>query len=154
MFDGNIIIDDAEIKAKLAKLAGLMKNLRPVMLEIGNMIRNETELSFEDEKTPWGTKWEPLSAVTIARKEHSKILTDSGQLSSSFTVRADNDSATVGTNKIYAAIHNFGGDAGRNKAVKIPARQYLPVDKAGRLEPSVERAIISYLTRKIRQATA
>jgi len=154
MFEGNITIDDAEVKAKLAKLSGLMKALRPVMLEIGNMLRNETELSFENEKTPWGAKWEPLSAVTIARKGHSKILTDSTQLSGSFIVKADNDSATVGTNKVYAAIHNFGGNAGKGKKIKIPARQYLPADKAGRLEPGVERAIISYLTRKIRQATA
>jgi len=31
----------------------------------------------------------------------------------------------VRTNKSYAAIHQFGGDAGRNKKVKIPARPYL-----------------------------
>ncbi len=31
----------------------------------------------------------------------------------------------VGPNKVYAAIHEFGGMAGRGKKVKIPARPYV-----------------------------
>ncbi len=46
-------------------------------------------------------------------------------LASSITSKYDDESAVVGTNKPYAAIHQFGGDAGRNKKVKIPARPYL-----------------------------
>ena len=37
----------------------------------------------------------------------------------------DNDTALVGTNIIYAAIHNFGGQAGRNRKVTIPQREFL-----------------------------
>jgi len=37
-------------------------------------------------------------------------------------------SVEVGTNKVYAAIHQFGGEAGRkSKRVTIPARPYLLV---------------------------
>ena len=35
------------------------------------------------------------------------------------------DSAVIGSNLEYAAIHQLGGQAGRNKAVEIPARPYL-----------------------------
>jgi len=48
-----------------------------------------------------------------------------GDLAASITSKYDDNSAVVGTNKVYAAIHQFGGDAGRNKKVKIPARPYL-----------------------------
>ncbi|WP_258550072.1 phage virion morphogenesis protein [Pseudomonas aeruginosa] len=30
---------------------------------------------------------------------------------------------------VYAAIHQFGGDAGRGHQVEIPARRYLPFDE-------------------------
>ena len=33
----------------------------------------------------------------------------------------------VGTDKEYAAIHQFGGMAGRNRKVKIPARPFLMI---------------------------
>jgi phage virion morphogenesis protein len=45
--------------------------------------------------------------------------------------------ATVGTNEPYAAIHQFGGKAGRGRKVDIPARPFLaltPQDKADILE--------------------
>lgn len=49
----------------------------------------------------------------------------SGQLASSVNTYYDNDSAVIGSNLEYAAIHQLGGQAGRNKKVTIPARPYL-----------------------------
>jgi phage virion morphogenesis protein len=40
--------------------------------------------------------------------------------------RTTNSVVTVGSDREYAAIHQLGGKAGRNKASKIPARPYLP----------------------------
>lgn len=54
-----------------------------------------------------------------------RILQVRGELAASITSKYDENSAVVGTNKAYAAIHQFGGDAGRNKKVKITARLYL-----------------------------
>ena len=48
-----------------------------------------------------------------------------GQLASSISTHYDEDSAVIGSNLDYAAIHQLGGQAGRNKAVAIPARPYL-----------------------------
>ena len=36
-----------------------------------------------------------------------------------------NNSAVIGSNLDYAAIHQLGGQAGRNKKTEIPARPYL-----------------------------
>lgn len=46
-------------------------------------------------------------------------------MAQSITSEYGDDYAIVGTNKVYAAIHQFGGNAGRKKKVKIPARPYL-----------------------------
>lgn len=52
-------------------------------------------------------------------------LVDTENLMSSITSDYDNDSAVVGTNEIYAAIHQFGGMAGRGRKVKIKPRPFL-----------------------------
>ena len=49
----------------------------------------------------------------------------SGQLASSINTYYDNDSAVIGSNLEYAAIHQLGGQGGRNKKVRITARPYL-----------------------------
>lgn len=54
-----------------------------------------------------------------------QILQVSGQLASSINTYYDNDSAVIGSNLEYAAIHQLGGQTGQNKSVEIPARPYL-----------------------------
>ncbi|MES8537205.1 phage virion morphogenesis protein, partial [Cutibacterium acnes] len=36
--------------------------------------------------------------------------------------------AAVGTNRVYARIHQLGGKAGRNRKVTIPARPFLGIN--------------------------
>lgn len=43
----------------------------------------------------------------------------------SITSEYNNNEAIVGTNEPYAAIHQFGGKAGRNKRAEIPKRPFL-----------------------------
>lgn len=47
------------------------------------------------------------------------------KLAASVNTQYDDNSAVIGSNKDYAAIHRLGGKAGRNKKVSIPARPYL-----------------------------
>ena len=56
---------------------------------------------------------------------NGKPLIDTGALRDNINQAYDNDTALVGTNMVYAAIHNFGGMAGRNRKVRIPARPFL-----------------------------
>ena len=49
----------------------------------------------------------------------------SGQLASSVNTYYDNDSAVIGSNLEYAAIHQLGGQVGKNRKVIILARPYL-----------------------------
>jgi phage virion morphogenesis protein len=66
-----------------------------------------------------------LAPTTKQNKWLGQILQVEGQLASSVTTQYDDDSAVIGSNKDYTRIHQLGGDAGRGKKVKIPARPYL-----------------------------
>jgi phage virion morphogenesis protein len=55
------------------------------------------------------------------------ILQVEGKLAASVTTYYDDDSAVISSNWKYAAIHQFGGDAGKGRKVKIPARPYLGI---------------------------
>jgi len=52
-------------------------------------------------------------------------LYDTGTLMRSITHEVERDRAIVGPTVVYAAIHEFGGMAGRGRRVRIPARPYL-----------------------------
>jgi len=63
-----------------------------------------------------------------------KILTLSSRLRKSIHYQATEDSVVIGTDAVYAAIHQFGGKAGRGRKVSIPARPYLGISDADRSE--------------------
>jgi phage virion morphogenesis protein len=123
-------IDDKELQQALKKLADKTSDLRPLMQNIAGIMEDSVEDNFEQEGRP---KWQKLSPATIKQRRKKgywpgRILQMRGELASSITSSYDSNSAIIGTNKKYAAIHQFGGDAGRNKKVKIPARPYLTLD--------------------------
>lgn len=94
----------------------------PLMDEIGDYLISELLLNFENEETPEGEGWKPSQR---AAEEGGKTLQDRGHLRDSYTYDAGQDSVEVGSNIIYAAIHHFGGDTGRNHATEIEARPAL-----------------------------
>ena len=71
------------------------------------------------------------------------ILLDTGTLRNSILASPHRDSVTLGSVLEYAAIHQFGGMAGRGKKVRIPARPFLPVDRDGNLSPEAERGVLA-----------
>ncbi len=83
---------------KLQKLSHTAQTLTPIHRHIGNILQNSIEQSFEDEKSPFGQVWKK------SKKPTGKTLTKSGTLSSSFTVDADDEGVSVGTNLVYAPI--------------------------------------------------
>ncbi|KKP40294.1 MAG: prophage MuMc02, virion morphogenesis protein [Candidatus Peregrinibacteria bacterium GW2011_GWC2_33_13] len=123
-----IKVDDKEIQQVLKNLISKTENLRPLMKNIAGIMMDSIEENFEQEGR--SEKWEKLSPVTIKKRSKKgywpgRILQTQGDLAASITSKYDENSAIVGTNKVYASIHQFGGDAGRNKKVKIPTRPYL-----------------------------
>ena len=123
-----IKIDNKEVNEKLLDLATRGENLRPLMKNIAGIFASATEENFKNEGRP--DKWTELSEATKKQRTKQKkwpgqILQVSGQLASSISTQYDDESAVIGSNLDYAAIHQLGGQAGKNKKVEIPARPYL-----------------------------
>lgn len=135
------------------------KNISPILHEVGNLAKNEAELSFEKETSPFGDKWTPLSKQTLKHKKGSKILTESSILQNSINSRTKMQKSkggakgsasgivSIGTNLEYAPIHQFGGKAGRGLKVNIPERPFLPVkdnEIPNDLKEDIKEAILSH----------
>ena len=107
-----IEFDNKDVHEKLLNLAKRTENLRPLMKNIAGIFAYSTEENFKEEGRP--DKWVDLAESTVE-----------GKLAASINTYYDNDSAVIGSNLEYAAIHQLGGQAGKNKSVEIPARPYL-----------------------------
>jgi len=131
----------------LQKLVSKTENLRPLMKNIAGIMMDSVEENFEKEGRP--EKWQGIAKSTIKQRTKKgywpgRILQVRGELAASITSKYDENSALVGTNKVYAAIHQFGGDAGRNKKVEIPVRPYLKLGETEKTE--IIHEIQNYLT--------
>lgn len=123
-----IEFDNKEVHEKLLNLAQKTENLRPLMKNIAGIFAYSTEENFKEEGRP--DKWVDLAKSTKKqrtkkRKWLGQILQVEGKLAASINTYYDNDSAVIGSNLEYAAIHQLGGQAGKNKSVEIPVRPYL-----------------------------
>lgn len=120
-----------EIIQTLNRIAQKTENKQDLMADIAETMRLAVDKNFEEEGRPaWlGLKY-PNKSGNILQGE-------SGDLRSGITAESNNNQAIVGSNKVYAAIHQFGGMAGRGRKVKIPARPFLQLteqDEADILE--------------------
>jgi len=127
-----IKIDDKELNQVLDRLFEKTSDLRPLMKNIAGIMADSVEENFKQEGRP--EKWAELAESTIKQRKKKgywpgKILQMRGELAASITSEDSENLAIVGTNKAYAAIHQFGGEAGRNKKTKIEARPYLKLTK-------------------------
>lgn len=141
-----IRIDDAEVRRYLARLADRLDDMAPVMREIAADMLDAVHENFAREGRP--APWPELSPAykrRLAKKgKTGKMLNRSaGGLFHSISADSDSHRARVGTNKRYAAIHHFGGLAGRNHAARIPARPYLSLTEADirKILARVEKAL-------------
>jgi phage virion morphogenesis protein len=107
-------IKDRGVLDHLDRLAERGTRLRPVLLDLGEEVRRITEQNFAAEGRP--KAWKQSSR---ARREGGQTLTKTARLRRSITVEADDRSVRIGTNVVYAAIHQFGG--------RTPARIIRPV---------------------------
>ena len=127
----SVVVDIAAHDGALARLAEVLSDPGDIMDRIGRYLVASTHRRFERERAPDGTPW-LKSARAIA--EGNRTLTDTGRLRGSIAhVFTDGGRGVeVGTNVVYAAIHQWGGRAGRGRRAKIPARPYLGVDEHDR----------------------
>ena len=149
-----IIISIKELQGLLERLSKALENKTPLLRRVANTLQNGTEESFDKQASPFGEKWKPNAPKTLQKKRGNKILIQSGLLSQSFTQKVTGSSAQVGTNKSYAAIHQFGGKAVRGKKVSIPARPFMPIKSNGEIPKDLgerlENEVVDYLKKVLR----
>ncbi|WP_199508612.1 MULTISPECIES: phage virion morphogenesis protein [unclassified Psychrobacter] len=155
-----ILITD-ELQRVLNQAARQTSNTAPLMRTIRAQLLSQTQQNFRMQGRP---KWQALSDVTIKNYERLGISTDgllrrSNSLYNSVQTFSDAVSATISAgggnqSSAYAAIHQFGGMAGRGRKVKIPARPYIPIDADGNLQTEavdgVHQVIMAHLRRSFR----
>lgn len=128
------------ISRRLQKILRGVENKTDLMDEIGGLMVASTIDRFENSKSPDGISWVPSER---ALDESGKTLIDKGLLMGSITHIPGNDQVEVGSNLVYAGIHQFGGSAGRNGSTEIPARPYLGISIGD--EFAIEEAAQDYL---------
>lgn len=127
-----IDINDSTLRAKLAQLKQEGREPGPALTEIGAELKKRIQLGFRTGRSPDGHPWVP-----IKHRQGSPLLA-SGRLRSSIDYHVAGDSVTIGTNLVYAALHQFGGEVRpKNKKalisssyVQITSVDYEDKDKA------------------------
>lgn len=98
-----------EVSAALERLRlslPLGGDLSPAMRSMARVLKTGAQLRFRTATDPDGQPWLKSRRV---REEGGQTLSLTRRLRNSLTTAADHNTATVGTNVAYAAIHQFGG---------------------------------------------
>jgi phage virion morphogenesis protein len=153
-----LTIDDAAVRQHLGQLIRALTDPRPALREIGEDLVRTTQERFQpgQKRAPDGTPWAPNSPVTIARKGRNNPLYQRGHLQGSIRYQLmDQDSLEVGTNRVYAAVQQFGqpkGASGRTRRGApipwgdIPARPFIGLSDQD--ADDAVRVLRSYLARQ------
>lgn len=108
--DVSIKIENQQVSAALARLRlalPLRGDMTPAMQIIGRALKTGAHLRFRAQQAPDGTPWE--KSMRAQGAEGGQTLRLSSRLRNSLRWEATRDSVTIGTNVVYAAIHQFGG---------------------------------------------
>lgn len=165
-----IDVKDQAVQDLLARLASRAGGLRPVLAAIGSDITERTRRRFETSSGPDGAPWKPNSAATLGmlsarlggqkskiKKDGSlnasgrralankKPLIDTGFLRGNIFPEVTGNTLIIGSPARYAAIQQFGGQAGKGRKATIPARPFLPVQADKTLYPAERELILQAL---------
>ena len=121
-------VDDGVVRRRLREL-GALRVPRAAWAEIGQTLVSSTLDRFEAGRGPDALPWRPSRR---AREQGGQTLVDTSRLRDSIHWRAHDDGVEVGTNVVYAAIHQFGSRPDGSRPRGIPARPFLGLDDGDR----------------------
>ena len=142
-----ITLQDSEIRQLSVRLAQFGDQaVNDALAELGESVRTMAIDSFESSTSPEGTAWQPSERALLTG---GKTLIDTGDLQNSISVNMGFGEVEVGSNMVYAAIHQLGGKAGRNKSVTLPARPFLPEVEGNLLQREAMEVFQAHLKRAL-----
>ncbi|MCU0918725.1 MAG: phage virion morphogenesis protein [Burkholderiaceae bacterium] len=123
--DVKVRIESRELQAALARLKmslPLGGDMSPAMRNMARVLKTAAQLRFRTTRGPDGQAW-PKSRR--ASEEGGQTLSLTRRLRNSISTAATSTTASVGTNVVYAAIHQFGGiiRAKKGPFLAIPVTQ-------------------------------
>ena len=135
----NIELDISELSQVIDKSLATLNRPKLMFAEMGDELLAIHFARFVAQKAPDGTPWAPLQDWyrDTKKKNADKILTLDGHLRGTLRYQASDTGVVFGSDRPYAAIHQFGGTItaknakalnvqGRPvKSVTIPARPWL-----------------------------
>ena len=126
-------VKEDEVTAALAALSARLADMTPVMQEVGEFLVTTTKDRFGRSEAPDGSTWAPKSPVTEGR-DRRPLFGPSGMLSQQIFAVPGPSSVEVGSNRVYAAMMQFGGSRAAYAHLwgDIPARPFLGVSETDR----------------------
>jgi len=103
-----------QVEQWLRRIAQRMGTPEPGLRIMGEIVRTSVIRNFETGGRP--KKWKGLKPSTLSRKRGGRVLVGqgfAGGLMGSIHARVARDRVFVGTNKVYAAVHQFGARKGQ-----------------------------------------
>lgn len=129
-----VTVQDAQLQRRIHAIAEGLADATPLMRMWSDVALASIARNFNEGGRP---KWKRLADATIQRKGHDKpLIGRSGNLRK-IVGQPEAQAVRIGTQpaaRAYAAIHQFGGQAGRGHAVTIPARPYIVLQDADLVE--------------------
>lgn len=145
---GDLIIDLRQLLPLRRRLM-LLSHLRLQRLfdVLGGELENQTRRRISTEKTdPDGEKWiEWSEAYAAVRPQKGGLLDLDGGLVDSIAYETSSDAVTVGSNLVYALVHQEGWDK-----KNIPARPYLGVSDENLAD--LGQLVIDFIAQEVRAA--
>lgn len=161
-------LEATQAAAQLRSAAEAWGQPGPILRAIGVGLARNTRERFDQGMDPGGHPWAELNPAYEMGKKGPGILRESGMrggLQGSITFDVAGHEVAIGTNKIYGAIHQFGGTirpkrgpylvfrlAGalvKTREVTIPARPYLGIGDED--EDTILDVAEAFLTRAARR---
>lgn len=139
----DITFDRTGAATAFAGLQAMGADLRPLLEDVGLELETSAVERFDTNVAPDGVAWPPSIRV---REKGGRTLVETARLRDSIHYRVEDDAVEVGSNVLYAGVHQVGatitakGEAlhfqlatGAHvtvQSVKIPARPFLGISPA------------------------
>lgn len=114
---------------RLNRIENGIKHTPKLYAMLGETLRKQHQKRFDEQRSPDGQAWTPLSPKYAKRKRANrhKILIREGYLKNTLRYQASSNEVRFGSDRIYARIHHFGGR-------HMPDRPWLGVSDADKRE--------------------
>ncbi|CDL79733.1 phage virion morphogenesis protein [Xenorhabdus cabanillasii] len=130
--------NDQAIQQAFQRVVQLGMDTTPITRAVAAVLASESEEAFANQADPvTGQPWSPLTpryqAKLAARGHNGPMLQRTqGGLALSLSTSYDATSAAIGSNKVYAAIHQWGGLPTMPPGpAAVPARPYMGLSAQG-----------------------